>query len=250
MKFDNISFSYPGTEGLLKKISIDFPPLSFIGITGPSGAGKSTIVKLMQKFYRPMSGMISYDDNDLRTIDPSYLRSNVSVVTSRDYFSNTSIKDNLMWPLLTPDIGRMDWAIDKAGARDFIKTLDSGVETKLDTNASNISSGQKQLLALARGMITNPKVMILDDALTQLGPEIEFNIIKTLHKLKEGRTVILISNQVWHLQLCDKVIVLEDGGIKEAGTWDGLMSQDSYIKRKMDQHQGYMSGASVKSKKV
>ena len=83
----------------------------------------------MQKFYRPVTGMVTYDNNDLRTIDPSYLRSNVSVVTSRDYFSNSSIKENLMLPLLTPDIGRMDWAIDKAGAREFIKSLDQGIET-------------------------------------------------------------------------------------------------------------------------
>ena len=250
IKFDNVSFGYPGTESLLKNISLDFPSLSFIGITGPSGVGKSTIVKLMQKFYRPITGMVTYDNNDLRTIDPSYLRSNVSVVTSRDYFSNSSIKENLMLPLLTPDIGRMDWAIDKAGAREFIKSLDQGVETKLTSNASNISSGQKQLLALARGLITNPKVIILDDALTQLGPETEFNIIKTLQSLKEARTVILISNQVWHLQLCDKIIVLEDGGVKESGGWNELMSKDTYIKSKMNQLESFMSGTSTNTREA
>ena len=241
VSYKHVNFGYPGGPLTLKDVNLDISPLSFVGITGPSGSGKTTLIKLLQKFYMPRGGILRLDQSDLRTINPSYLRSNISVVSANNYFPKASIKENLFLPLTSENRGRLDWAIKKVGASDFVNGLDDGVDTILEANAGNISSGQRQLLALARGLINNPRILVIDDALTALGPEQEMEMLSALKDIRVGRTVIIISSQIWHFQNCDQIIVMDRGEVIQTGNWADLTMQDGYFKTNLDKQNAILS---------
>lgn len=222
--FEHVSFRYKQNETLvLDDINIEIAPGEIIGIVGPSGSGKSTIAKLIQRFYVPSNGRITVDGTDLALIDPSSLRRQVGVVLQDSILFKRTVRENIA--LADPAIAfeRVVQAAKLAGAHDFILKLPYGYDTVLEERGSNLSGGQRQRIAIARSLVSNPKVLIFDEATSALDYESEYAIQQNLREISRGRTVFIIAHRLAALRVADRLIVLENGRIAERGSHQQLL---------------------------
>mgnify|MGYP003313375043 CR=1 FL=1 len=197
---------------VLKNINLNINPRQVIGLTGKSGCGKSTLTKLLVGLYRPKSGMISYDNSDLRLLDLSHLRSQVSLVDDSSYFFPGTIRENIARPMPNSSMDRIIWAAKKVSAHEEIENFVEGYETVLEENAANLSTGMRQKLQIARALIRNPRILIFDDAISGFDVDSEIKLYDALEDISVGRTVIIVSSRLWpvsytHLTLPTKRIV-------------------------------------------
>ena len=229
VRLDKISFRYGlDTPNVLNQISFTVPPGSSVGLVGRSGSGKSTITKLIQRLYIPQEGAIYIDEVDTRHMNPLWLRQHIGVVLQENYLFSGTIRENIALPRPDAPIELIIQAAQIAGVHDFIKELPEGYDTFVGERGSTLSGGQKQRIAIARALITNPRILIFDEATSALDYESERMIQSNLVQIKRGRTVFVIAHRLSTVRDCDVIIALDKGQIVEMGNHNELMAQEGY----------------------
>ena len=224
--FDKVSFRYraDGSE-VIKNMSFQIPPNRVIGVVGRSGSGKSTISKLIQRLYIPETGKIMIDGVDLALANPVWLRRQIGVVLQESFLFNASIRDNIALQNPAASMDEIIYVAKIAGAHDFIVELSEGYDTIVGERGIGLSGGQKQRIAIARALLTNPKILIFDEATSALDYESESIIQNNLKKICENRTVIIIAHRLSTLKDADAIMVVEKGNIVEYGSIQNLIEK-------------------------
>ena len=240
IELKHISFEYEENIPVLQNLDLSIEPRQIVGITGKSGCGKSTIAKLIQGLYRPQSGAVLLDNTDLRLMDLSHIRSQISLVGSESHFFQGTILENLRRPMPNAPIERVRWAAEKVGVHREIENMAQSYETILEENAANLSTGTRQKLAIARALMRNPRILILDDAFTGFDVESEIHLLETLQDISVGRTILLIATRLWHLQLANKIFVVEEGKVTQSGTMENLREETGFFRATYEAQQQVM----------
>lgn len=229
VKIDNLSFKYtPNGPMVLNKINLNIKAGQSIGLVGRSGSGKSTITKLIQKLYLPFEGTIYIDEVDIRQMNPIWLRNNIGVVLQENYLFSGSIRDNISMPRPDAPIETIIQTAQISGAHSFISEMPEGYDTVVGERGSTLSGGQRQRIAIARALITNPKIIIFDEATSALDYESERIIMENLDKIKRGRTMFIIAHRLSTVKNCDIIVALDTGNIIEIGSHEELMKKQGY----------------------
>lgn len=232
IKIDNLSFRYnPDLPCVLKNISLEIPAGAKIGFVGRSGSGKSTLTKLLQRLYYPTEGSIYIDGIDIRNINPIWLRSHIGVVLQENYLFSGTIKENISLPRPNISMEGIIQASMVSGAHEFISKLPKGYDTQVGERGSSLSGGQKQRIAIARALITNPRILIFDEATSALDYESEKIIKDNLNLITQNRTTIIIAHRLTTVRDCDVIACFDDGNLVEIGTHDELIQKESYYRK-------------------
>ena len=230
--FDHVTFRYrPDAPEVLKDISLQIRPGEIIGIVGRSGSGKSTLAKLLQRLYLPERGALRVDGVDLNVADPAWLRRQIGVVQQENRLFNRSIRENIA---LTDPAAPMDKVIQAAtlaGAHEFITLLPDGYNTRVEENGGNLSGGQRQRLAIARALLTQPRILIFDEATSALDVETEQVIQRNMAAICAGRTVIIIAHRLSAVRQAHQILAMDEGCIIERGTHAELLHRSGYYAR-------------------
>lgn len=225
LTFEHVRFGYAGQEDLMTDFNLSVKPGQMVAIVGPTGAGKSTIINLLERFYDVRDGRIRLDGLDVRNIERDELRSRFAMVLQDTWLFNGTIFDNIKYgahgEVSDEDVYK---ASKMAHADEFIRTLPEGYNTILNEDASNISQGQRQLLTIARAFITDPEILILDEATSSVDTRTEVLIQTAMRRLLEGRTSFVVAHRLSTIRDADNIIVMNKGDIIETGTHDELMA--------------------------
>lgn len=229
VRAEKLCFKY-STNGplVLDNVSFNIQPGQSVGIVGRSGSGKSTITKLIQKLYLPYEGTIYIDNVDIRQMNPVWLRHNIGIVLQENYLFSGTIRENIAMPKTEAPIELIIQAAQIAGAHQFISEMPEGYDTIVGERGSTLSGGQRQRIAIARALITNPRIIIFDEATSALDYESESIIMQNMDTIKKGRTMFVIAHRLSTVRNCDIIIALDKGKIIEMGTHNELMSQNGY----------------------
>lgn len=224
VQFEHVSFRYhPDQPQVLNNINLTVNPSEVIGIVGRSGSGKSTLAKLVQRLYVPESGRILIDGVDLSLVQSAWLRRQVGVVLQENYLFSRSVKDNIALADPGIPVGRVIEAAKLAGAHAFILELPEGYDTKIEEQGRNLSSRQKQRIAIARALLTNPRILIFDEATSALDYESESIIQGNMRAIVNNRTVFIIAHRLPTVRNADRIIVIDKGRIIEQGNHETLI---------------------------
>jgi subfamily B ATP-binding cassette protein HlyB/CyaB len=225
IRFNDVTFRYH-TDGrkILNKITFEIKAGMRVGIVGRSGSGKSTLTKLVQRLYLPESGQVLIDGADLAQVDPFWLRRQIGVVLQENFLFNGSIRENIALARPSASIEDVIVAARMAGAHEFILELPEGYDNKVGERGTALSGGQQQRLAIARAILTNPRILIFDEATSALDYESERIIMENLDSISAGRTMIMIAHRLSTVRRCDLIVVIERGQIVECGTHEELMN--------------------------
>lgn len=229
IRFESIRFRYrPDGPPVLDEVSLDIGAGQVVGIVGRSGSGKSTLTKLLQRLYLPEQGTVRIDGIDLALADPAWLRRQVGVVLQDNLLFNRSIRENIA---LTDPGAPLEAVMDAAklaGAHEFICELPQAYDTRVEEHGGNLSGGQRQRLAIARALLTNPRILIFDEATSALDFETERVIQNNMKLICNGRTVIIIAHRLTAVRDADQIIAMDKGRIRERGTHDELLARGGY----------------------
>ncbi len=237
VKFDKVVFRYrPDGPEILRKLSLDVGAGNVIGIVGRSGSGKSTIAKLIQRLYVPEAGRVLVDGVDLAQVDPSWLRRQIGVVLQENFLFNRSARDNIALADPGMPMERVIEAANLAGAHEFILELPQGYDTVVGEHGATLSGGQRQRIAIARALVTNPRILILDEATSALDYESEAIIQRNLQGICKGRTVFIVAHRLSTVRQANCIFVIEKGEIVEAGTHLELLQKNGYYAN-LNRHQ-------------
>ncbi len=224
VEFDRVSFSYQAERSpALDNVSFTAASGSIVGIVGRSGSGKTTITRLIQRLYPVQNGIVRIDGYDIREIDLIHLRKSIGVVLQDNFLFRGTIRENIAAAKPTATFEEITRAAKAAGAEEFIERLPRGFDTMLEENAENLSGGQKQRLAIARALVTDPRLLILDEATSALDPDSELIIRRNLRKIAEGRTVLIVSHRLSTLVDANAILVLDQGHLIAVGRHDQLL---------------------------
>jgi len=227
--FKNVSFRYSiDLPEVLKNISFKIQPGMLVGIAGRSGSGKSTIGKLIQRLYLPNEGSILIDGVDIKQIDPLFLRSRIGIVLQENFLFSGTVKENIAIAKPQATMEEIINTAKLADAHEFISEMPLGYDTVIEERGESLSGGQKQRIAIARALITNPRILILDEATSALDYESEKVIHETVRKLKEKLTILFISHRLSFMRECDFVLVIDKGRLVEMGTHDTLIKNKTF----------------------
>ena len=227
VEFKDIRFGY-GEKEVLHGVSLDAKKGETVAIVGPTGSGKTTIVNLLMRFYDPNSGSILIDGTNSKYINRSTLRDNIGMVLQDTWLFTGSIRENIRFSKPDATDAEIEQACKYANADEFISTLPEGYDTVIDEEADNISQGEKQLLTIARAILKDPKVLILDEATSSIDTKTEKNIQNAMDYLMEGRTSFIIAHRLSTIKNADKILVLKDGNIIECGNHNELMKENGF----------------------
>ena len=228
VNFDHVKFGYVENQTIIKNFTSDIKKGQMIAIVGPTGAGKTTMVKLLMKFYDINGGKISIDNHDITKLSKKDLRSYFTMVLQDPWLFKGTIMENIRYGKLDATDKEVIDAAKAAHIHHFIKTLPGGYNMELNEDASNISQGQRQLLTIARAILANKPILILDEATSSVDTRTEVLIQKAMNKLMEGRTTFVIAHRLSTIKNADKILVLKDGDIIEQGTHNELLEQKGF----------------------
>lgn len=223
VEFHNVTFNYADKTAALTNINIDAKPGMVIGLLGPTGSGKSTIVQLLMRAYNVKTGDITLDGIDIRDLSLDSLRKQISLVFQETFLFSCSIRDNIAYGIEHVTMEQIVQAAKLAKAHDFIMELPEGYDTVVGERGMGLSGGQKQRIAIARALIKNPRILILDDATSAVDMETEHEIQAGFKEVMAGRTTFVIAHRISSLRHADEILVLEDGHIVQRGTHDQLI---------------------------
>lgn len=229
IRFEHVRFRYrPDGQPVLDDVSLDIRAGQVIGIVGRSGSGKSTLTKLLQRLYVPEHGTVRIDGVDLALADPAWLRRHIGVVLQENYLFNRSIRENIALADPGAPMAAIMHAAKLAGAHDFICELPQAYDALVEEHGSNLSGGQRQRIAIARALLTNPRILIFDEATSALDFETERVIQNNMRAICAGRTVIIIAHRLSTVRHADQIIAMDKGHIVELGTHETLQATGGY----------------------
>jgi ATP-binding cassette subfamily B protein len=233
IEFRNVSFSYDGKNEALKNVSFHIKSGEKIALVGKSGAGKSTITQLIGRFFEVEKGEVLIGAENIKTIDYEVLLENISIVFQNTFLSKESVLENIKMGT-TATLEDVKEAAKKAQIHDFIKRLPEGYDTKIGGYGSRFSGGEKQRIAIARAILKNAPILILDEATSAADPENQYEINKAIENLCIDKTVIIVAHRLNIIKNCDRVAVVEDNTIHNIGTHEELLKVNQYYKRIWD----------------
>ena len=227
IEFDHVTFAYSKDEGAaLKDTSFNLNAGEKIALVGETGAGKTTITNLISRFYDPTFGTVKIDGIDIKTVDLESLRSQMGIMLQDSFLFSDTIKENIRYGKLDATDDEVIKAAKSVNAHEFIMNLEDGYDTNVNERGSRLSLGQRQLIAFARALIANPRILILDEATANIDTETELLVQDGIKKLMAGRTSIVIAHRLSTIRDCDKIFVLSHGKIVESGTHEELLSNN------------------------
>jgi ATP-binding cassette subfamily B protein len=222
--FDEVSFGYKPEEPVLRDVSFRVEAGETVALVGPTGAGKTTIINLLARFYSPSSGKVSVDGYDLeKVVLPSYRRQLGIVLQDTLIFSGT-VKENLLVGKPDATMEELERAAEAACIKELIQNMPNGFDSELTERGANLSAGQRQLLAFARAILADPRILILDEATSNIDPETEKLIQTALKTLLHGRTSFIIAHRLSTVRWATRIMVVEEGQITETGTHEELVA--------------------------
>ena len=234
ISFEQVQFAYPGGRGAaLKGLSFALAPGERVGIVGPSGAGKSSIVRMLLRLYDPQAGIVRIGAQDLRELDPEQIRQQIAVVAQDTYLFYGTIEDNLRLGRPAASMQEVEAAARAANAHDFIHALPDGYRTMIGERGTRLSGGQRQRLAIARALLRDAPILILDEALSAVDAENEAVIQEALDRLMQGRTTLILAHRLSSVINADRILVLDDGQVVDSGPHNELMRRDGPYRRLM-----------------
>ncbi len=223
--FDDVHFRYGEGDEVLHDLEFHIAPGEVVALVGPSGAGKTSIANLLCRFYDPIHGRVLVDGHDLRRVQTWSLRRHIAVVLQDTFLFNTTVRENLRYGKPDASEGEMIAAAQAAYAHEFIQQLPQGYDTEIGERGVKLSGGQKQRLALARAILADPRILILDEATSSVDAEAEYLIQQALEQVLKGRTSLVIAHRLSTIRNADKIIALEEGRIREVGDHKDLLAQ-------------------------
>lgn len=226
--FENVKFGYNEDKIIIKSFSADIKPGQKVAIVGPTGAGKTTIVKLLMRFYELNSGRILIDGHDIKEFTREHLRSHFGMVLQDTWLFSGSIMENIRYGRLSASDEEVIEAAKAAHVHRFIKTLPDGYNMMINEEANNISQGQKQLLTIARAILSDPRILILDEATSSVDTRTEILIQKAMENLMRGRTSFIIAHRLSTIKDADLILVMKDGDIVEQGNHEELLRKKGF----------------------
>jgi ATP-binding cassette subfamily B protein len=229
--FDEVSFSYTPGVPVLKRISLHARPGEVVALVGPTGAGKTTIVNLLTRFYEIDSGQITVDGRDLRDFPRAELRRQLGIVLQDTFLFAGTVRENILYGRSDANQAEVEAAAHLANADLFIHRLPQGYETLLSERGGNLSQGQRQLLAIARAILADPRILILDEATSSVDTRTERHIQEGMLRLMEGRTSFVIAHRLSTIREADQILVMDGGEIIERGTHAELLAQGGFYSR-------------------
>jgi ATP-binding cassette subfamily B protein len=231
ISFEHVSFSYRPDIPVLTDVSFTAKPGQMIALVGPTGAGKTSIVNLLNRFYEINAGRILIDGVDIRTLDKNSLRGMLGMVMQDSYVFSGTIRDNIRYGRLDATDDQIREAARFGGADGFITRLPHGYDTVLAAEGSNLSHGQRQLLTIARAVLADPAVLILDEATSSIDTRTEMHIQEAMHRLMKDRTSFVIAHRLSTIRDADRILVLNEGRLIEQGTHDELLETGGFYSR-------------------
>ncbi len=239
VSFENVTFRYQlDRPAVLNAVSLEVSPGEVIGLVGRSGSGKSTLTKLVQRFYIPETGRVIVDGVDASMVDTNWLRRNIGVVLQENFLFNRTVRENIALSNPAASMEAVVQAAKLAGAHDFIIEMPDAYDSIVGEHGSNLSGGQRQRIAIARALITNPKILIFDEATSALDYESERIIQDNMESICQGRTVFIIAHRLSAVRVCDRIVVMDKGSIVEQGNHHDLINADGYY-AKLNSYQSY-----------
>ena len=224
IQFENVSFGYRQELEILHNINFDVRPGQTVALVGPSGAGKSTVIKLLHRFFDVSQGSIRLDEHDIRSLDRKSFLSQIALVPQETLLFGGTVKENILYGKLDATDQELEDAAKKANAHDFIVGLENGYETIVGEKGAKLSGGERQRIAIARAILKNPKILVLDEATSSLDNCSEALIQEAVEKLMEGRTTFIVAHRLSTIHKADQIIVLEKGRVVETGQHEELMN--------------------------
>ena len=231
--FDNVTFAYDGVRQILRGVSFDVQPGELVGLVGPSGGGKSTIVSLVARFYDVSGGGIRIDGVNVRDLDTGHYREQLGMVLQDPYLFHGTVLDNIRYGLPTASLGAVVDAAKAANAHDFICKLGQGYDTVVGERGHTLSGGERQRISIARAILHDPRILILDEATSSVDTETEHQIQEALDRLIAGRTVFAIAHRLSTLRKASRLFVISEGRLAESGTHRELLGKPDGIYRRL-----------------
>ena len=239
LSFEHVTFSYPNDdEPMLKDISFEVEPGQMIGVVGATGAGKSTLAQLIPRLFDPQEGSVKIGGRDLRKLSQGTLRKNVSIVLQRAILFSGTIADNLRQGKLNASLPEMERAARIAQASEFISRMEESFDSAVEERGSNFSGGQKQRMSIARGVVNNPNILILDDSTSALDAKSEKLVQEALNKELQGTTTIIIAQKISSVVHADKILVLDQGRLIGQGTHAELVATNDVYREIYETQKG------------
>ena len=226
IRFENVSFSYDGEQQVLEDIGLEIGKGQTVALVGKTGVGKTTLSDLIPRFYDPTEGRILIDGTDIRTFNRDSLLRHIAVVTQDPFLFDTSVEENIRYGRLDATEEEIIEAARAAFIHDRILDLPEGYKTRVGDRGGRLSGGERQRITIARAILRNPSILILDEATSSLDAESEQWVRKAIDNLMEGRTTVAIAHRLSTIRNADKIVVLEDGRISMIGKHEELMQQE------------------------
>jgi len=233
VRFESVKFSYPSRKDVpvLTGIQLDIQPGEMVALVGPSGAGKSTIASLLQRLYDPEGGHVLLDGQDVRSLDPLWLRRQVGTVAQEPILFSTTVAENIRYGRMDATDAEVEAAARLANAHEFITAFPEGYKTLVGERGVQLSGGQKQRVAIARAVLKDPRILVLDEATSALDAESEHLVKEALDRLMKGRSTLVIAHRLSTVKDAHRVLVLEGGKVVQAGPHEQLLAQDGLYRK-------------------